>query len=158
MNIGLKGADKVSRALSNAQKTLRKNTVPIIEEAAQKVASGAMARAVQHPSGLWRGKNGRTLTPSYRVKKGGEYLYRVETPGSQVGKAEAMSEFARLAVTNSGAAMVRALDSAYGRGGGSGNGRILWATYDDMAGQIVADVQAATEKAAAEIEKNMGDA
>ena len=44
----------------------------------------------------------------------------------------------------------------FGKGGGSGNGRILWATADDIADSIVDEIQAATDVAAKHIEKNMG--
>lgn len=156
LDMKLEGIERVSMALNGAQKTLKADTVPVMEAAAKRIASGAASRAVQHPSGLWRTPRGRTVSPKYNVKKAGEYWFRVETPSGDAGRAEAVSEFARLAVTPQGAAMVRALDSAYGRGGGSGNGRILWATADDIADSIVDEIQAATDKAAKHIEKNMG--
>lgn len=156
LDMKLDGVDRVSLALRNAQRTLKGDTVPVMEAAAERIASGATSRAVQHPSGLWRTPRGRTVSPRYNVRKAGEYWFRVETPGSNAGRAEAVSEFARLAVTPQGAAMIRALDSAYGRGGGSGNGRILWATADDIADSIIDEIQAATDVAAKHIEKNMG--
>lgn len=157
--VELTGADKVSQALHDAQKTLGKRTSPVMKDAAQKIADSAKSRAQQHPSGLWRpGGRRRAAAPSYRVKKNGRYLYKVETPGTDAGRAEAISEFARLAVTTQGAALVRELDSLYGRPGGSGGGRILWASADEMADQIVADIEGATAEAAADIEHAMGDA
>lgn len=154
LDIRLDGVDRVSAALKNAQRTLKADTVPVIQSVAKAVASGARSRAVRHPSGLWRSGNGRSLSPSYSTRKRGEYWWSV-----QAGNApEAISEFARLSVTPQGAAMVRALDDAYGRGGGSGNGRILWATMDDMADSLVSQVQAATDRAASDIEKQMGSA
>jgi len=158
LDMKLEGIERVSMALNGAQKTLKADTVPVIQAAAERIARGAEARAVQHPSGLWRTAKGRTVSPKYNVTKVGEYWYRVENPGSTAGRAEAISEFARLAVTSQGAAMVRALDWVYGRGGGSGNGRILWAAADDLADSIVSDIQAATDRAAGHIEKQMGSA
>ena len=95
---------------------------------------------------------------SYRVKRRGEYLFGVQTPGTAAGRAEAVSEFARMAVTSQGAALVRQLDALYGRPGGSGGGRILWAAADELADSIVSDIDAATAAAAAEIEREMGEA
>ena len=153
MDIQLDGVDRVSMALRDAQKTLKGDTVPVIKAAADKIASGALSRVRSHPSGLWT-SGGRTLQPGYKVRKRGEYWYSVQAQGAPA----AISEFARLAVTSQGAAMVRALDWAYGRGGGSGNGRILWAAADDLADSIVSDIQAATDRAAGHIEKQMGSA
>ena len=156
LDIKLDGVERVSMALHNAQPTLKADTVPVMQAAAEKIARGAESRATQHPSGLWRTSRGRLVSPKYNAKKVGEYWFRVETPGTNAGRAEAISEFARLSVTSQGAAMVRALDSAYGRGGGGGNGRILWATADDLADGIVDEIQAATDTAAKHIEKQMG--
>ena len=158
-SVELTGADKVSAALLRAKPILKENTVPVMEAAAQTIASGAASRASRHPSGLWRtGRSGRLASPKYRVRKRGEYLFGVETPGGAAGRAEAMSEFARLAVTPQGAALVRQLDALYGRPGGSGGGRILWAAADELADSIVSDIEAATAEAAAEIEREMGEA
>ena len=153
------GADRVAAALRDAQPTLKEHTVPVMEAAANSIASAAAARAQQHPSGLWKPKRrGRAGAPGYRTKKVGPYWFRVETPGTVGGRAEAVSEFARLATSSQGAAMVGVLTSTYGRPGGSGGGRILWAAADEVADAIVADVAAATADAAAEIERNMGGA
>lgn len=158
-NVELTGADKVSAALLHAQPILKENTVPVMQAAAEAIAQGAASRARQHPSGLWKtGRSGRTASPSYRVRKRGEYLFGVQTPGTAAGRAEAISEFARLAVTSQGAALVRQLDALYGRPGGSGGGRILWAAADELADSIVSDIDAATAAAAAEIEREMGEA
>ena len=154
LDLKLDGADKVSIALRNAQKTLKKDTVPVIKAAADTIAQGALARAFQHPSGLWRSSGGRTISKSYSVRKRGEYWYSVQADNAP----EAISEFARLATTSQGAALVRYLDFAYGRGGGSGNGRILWAAADDLADGIIDQIQAATDVAAKDIEKQMGSA
>lgn len=152
LDIRLDGVDRVTRALQDAQKTLKRDTVPVIKAAASTIASGATSRVTPHPSGLWRSPGGGTISASYSVRKRGEYWYSVQTGNAP----EAISEFARLAVTPQGAALVRGLDSAYGRGGGSGNGRILWATADDIADSIVDQIQAATDVAAKDIEKQMG--
>lgn len=154
LEMDLDGVDRVSMALRDVQKTLKKDTVPVMRAAAQIIARGAKSRARKHPSGLWRGSGGAAVNPSYSVRKGGEYLYKVYADNAP----EAISEFARLAVTSQGAAMVRTLDWTYGRGGGSGNGRILWAAADDLADSIVDDIQAATDRAASDIEKQMGSA
>lgn len=154
IDMDLKGTDKVAMALRNAQRTLKGDTVPVMRAAAREIASGARSRAVAHPSGLWRGSGGTGMNPSYSVRKKGEYWFSVMADHAP----EAISEFARLSVTPQGAAMVRALDWAYGRGGGSGNGRILWAAADELADSIVSDIQAATDRAAAGIEKQMGSA
>ena len=156
LDMKLEGVDRVSMALNGAQRTLKGDTVPVMQAAAERIARGAEARATQHPSGLWRWGTKRLASPRYNPKKVGEYWFRVETPGTNAGRAEAISEFARLPVTGQGAAMIRALDSAYGRGGGGGNGRILWATADDIADSIIDEIQAATDVAAKHIEKNMG--
>ena len=159
LSVELGGADRVSAALEHAQPVLKENTVPVMQQAAEAIAQGATGRARQSPSGLWRtGGSRRLAAPRYRVRKRGEYLFGVQTPGTAAGRAEAVSEFARLAVTAQGAGMVRTLDALYGRPGGSGGGRILWAAADELADSIVADIEAATAQAAAEIEREMGDA
>lgn len=158
-SVELTGADRVSAALRRAQPILKENTVPVMQAAAESIAQGAASRARQSPSGLWgAGRSGRMASPSYRVRKRGEYLFGVQTPGTAAGRAEAISEFARLAVTPQGAGMVRVLDALYGRPGGSGGGRILWAAADELADSIVSDIDAATAAAAAEIEREMGEA
>lgn len=157
--VELDGADRVAAALHDAQPVLKEHTVPVMEAAANSIAAAAAARAQQHPSGLWKPKRrGRAGAPGYRTKKVGPYWFRVETPGTVGGRAEAISEFARLATSSQGAAMVGVLTSTYGRPGGSGGGRILWAAADEVADAIVADVAAATAGAAEEIERNMGGA
>ena len=158
LDLKLDGVERVSMALNGAQRTLKRDTVPVMQAAAETIARGAEARATQHPSGLWRWGTKRLASPRYNTAKVGEYWFRVETPSGTAGRAEAVSEFARLAVTGQGAAMVRELDSVYGRGGGSGNGRILWAAADDLADGIIDQIQAATDVAAKDIEKQMGSA
>ena len=65
----LDGAERVSSALADAQKTLKERTVPVMRAAAESIAHAATARAQQHPSGLWRrSRRGRPGKPGYRVK------------------------------------------------------------------------------------------
>ncbi len=158
IDMRLDGRDQVSRALADAQPVLRDETVPVMQDAAEKIAAEARSSARPYPSGLWRSRSGRALRPDYRVAKKGRYWVRVATPGTAAGRAEATSEFARRAVTGQGAAMVRALGYAYGRAGGSGGGRILWAAADRLADSVVSDIDAAVAKAAGRIEKKMGGA
>ena len=155
-DIDIDGTDRVYAALRDVQPALREKTVPVMEKWAKQIAEGARGRAVPHPSGLWSRGRGQSLSPDYRERKRGGYLFTVETPGTAAGKAEAMSEFSRLAVTAQGAAMVRALDAAYGRGGGAGGGRILWAEYDDDEDALIADINEAVDEAAGKIDKEMG--
>ena len=155
-DIELEGTDRVYAALRDVQPSVREKTVPVMEKWAERIAEGARGRAVPHPSGLWSSGRGQSLAPDYREKKRGSYLFSVETPGTAAGKAEAISEFARLAVTDRGAAMVRALDAAYGRGGGAGGGRILWAEYDDDEDALIADIDEAVDAAAGKIDEEMG--
>lgn len=164
VDVRLDGTDRVAQALRDAQPKLKERTVPVMQRAAADIARNAMFRARQEPEGLWsrwsRARRGylSPASPTYRDKKKGEYWFRVETPGTAAGRAEAVSEFARLAVKPQGAALVRTLDSLYGRPGGSGGGRILWAAADDAADRIVSDIGRAAEQAAADIEREMGEA
>ena len=152
LDIKLDGVDRVSMALRNAQKTLKGDTVPVIKAAADAIAQGAVSRAVPHPSGLWRMRKRKNTAPDYRSEKKGEYLWKV----TAASPAEAISEFSRLSVTTQGAAMVNVLNDLYGRGGGSGGGRILWATVDNIQDSLVEQIQAATDVAAKHIEQQMG--
>ena len=156
--VELAGADRVSEALGQAKPVLKERTVPVMRAAAESIAQAATSRAKQHPSGLWSQGRKSPAAPSYRVRKAGAFLFKVQTPGGAAGRAEAMSEFARLATRPQGGALVRELDALYGRPGGSGGGRILWAAADEVADGIVADIDAATAAAASEIEKLMGAA
>lgn len=157
-SVDLRNAENVNIALRNAQRTLRDETVPIMEAAAGRIRDGAQARALQHPTGLWRTGRGRLGAPSYRTRRGGAYLFRVETPGGAVGRAEAMSEFAAEPATPQGASLIYVLTSIYGRSGGSGGGRILWAAADEAAEAVIRDIEGATAKAAEKVEKQMGEA
>lgn len=156
MEVKMDGMDRVGAALRDVQPELRHATAPVIKQAAADIAEGAASRAsVLSPSGLWRGKGGKALTPRYSVKEKGPYYYKVQTPGTPAGRAEAVSEFARRAVTPQGAAMVRALDAAYG---GTGGGRILWSAGDELADGIRDRIRDAVDKAAKGIEQEMGGA
>ena len=163
-DIQLDGTDRVAAALHDAKPTLKEHTVPIMEQAASTIARAAMFRAQQSPTGLWAKwsrashEYGRPASPTYRDKRRGPYWFRVETPGTAAGRAEAISEFARLATRPQGAALVQTLNSLYGRPGGSGGGRILWAAADEQADKIVSDIERATQEAADHIERNMGAA
>ena len=149
------GLDRVNAALRRVQPNLRDATIPVMENAAREIAAGAQVRVTGHPSGLWKSDSGRSLTPSYRTARKGTYLFKVKTPGTQAGRAEAMSEFARLAVTKTGAAMVRALTASYGRPGGSGGGRILWAEADEVSEGLMAQIESAVARAAERTEGEM---
>lgn len=159
IDVKVGGLDAVNAALRGAQPSVREATVPVMEMAATSIAG--KARGIADPSSphnLWRGSKGRVLSPKYNVKQKGPYWFRVETPGGNVGKSEAIAEFARLAVTSQGGALVRALNSQYGRPGGSGGGRILWQAADDMNAGIYAAMAHAVEAAAAEIQAKAGEA
>lgn len=159
VSTNLNGIDAVSAALRGAQPEVRKATVPVMEMAATSIAARARSSAdPSSPRGLWSAGRGRRLSPKYGVKRRGPYWFRVETPGGAAGKAETMAEFARLAVTPQGAALVRALDSKYGRHGGSGGGRILWQSADDMSADILSSLESAVAAAAVEIESQAGGA
>lgn len=157
-DVRVDGTDKVAAALHRAQPILKEDTVPAMLSAAESIASAATSRATPHPSGLWRRGRRSSASPNYRTTKKGEYWFRVETPGTIAGRAEAISEFAHAAVTSQGAALVRELDSLYGRPGGSGGGRILWAAADERADSIVSAIESATALAATHIEQEMGAA
>ena len=173
LEVELDGVDAVNAALSKVQPHLREATVPVMESIAREIAAGAEGRLDRgHPSNLFRRTGGRAGRPangrrarrhgvlpgSYRVHQAGPYMFRVRSMSGASGKAQALSEWARLAVTGQGAALVRALDSVYGRAGGSGNGRVLWAVADEVAAGAPARVQAAVDAAAAKIQSDMGGA
>lgn len=154
VDIDITGTDSVVAALRGAQPEVRAATVPIMEMSAISIAAKAKASVnTSRTHGLWSGKRGRTLSPKYTVKAKGPYWYRIETPTGATGKALALAEFAGVAVTPQGAALIRSLSSVYGRGGGSGGGRILWQAKDDLDASLYAAMQRAVEAAAAEIER-----
>lgn len=154
-DIQVTGIDVVKDALSGMQPELRKHTLPVLDEYAEKIATEAAGTAQPHPSGLWQADGGRTLSPRYRTVKRGTFLVGVQTPGGAVGRAEAISEFAHGGTTPQGAAMVRTLSQTYGRAGGSGGGRILWQAADSLSDALEADFKAAAEEAAEAIEGRM---
>ena len=171
--VELDGLDAVNAALRKVQPHLRDATVPVMAELAEQIARGAKARLqLDHPGNLFRRTGGRVGRPAagsrarrhgtysgdYVVEKGGSYLFRVHSLGGRVGKSQALAEWARLAVTGQGAGLVRALDSVYGRSGGSGNGRVLWAAADEVSAGAAARIQQAVDEAAARIESDMGGA
>lgn len=159
VDVKLGGIDAVSAALRDVQPTVRKKTVPILEMAATSIAARARRGAdPSSPHNLWKGSHGCKLSPKYNVKQKGPYWYRVETPTGAVGKAEAIAEFARLAVTPNGASLISALNSKYGRPGGSGGGRILWRAADDLSADILSSVTQAVDAASSEIESEAGEA
>ena len=144
--ITMDGADATLAALRDAQPELKKATQPELKAIAQDIRKRARAGVQRHPSGLWRGLAGA----SYRTQAKGEFWYQVYTPGSPVGRAEAIRECARRGWTTQGAALVRGLDMYYDRASG---GRILWKARDDMDGEIAERIQRAVDEAAAKIEK-----
>ncbi|WP_225749214.1 hypothetical protein [Paraeggerthella sp. Marseille-Q4926] len=159
VDVKIGGIDAVSAALRGAQPEVRRATVPVMEMAARSIASRATSIAnPSSPHNLWRGSRGASLRPRYAADRRGPYWFRVETPGGNVGKAEAIAEFSRLAVTPQGGALVSALTSAHGRPGGAGNGRILWRAADGMSDDVYSSVRRAVDAAAASIEGKMGGA
>ena len=144
--IEMTGADATLAALRDAQPELKKATQPVLKQIAQDIRKKARAGVVRHPSGLWRGLPGA----SYRTKAMGEFWYQVYTPGTPVGRAEAISEFARRGWTPQGSALVRGLNEYYSRSSG---GRILYKARDDMDAEMQARIEAAVAQAAAEIER-----
>ena len=154
-DIELTGVDVVKDALAGMQPELRKQTLPVLDEYASKIAEQAMGTAQPHPSGLWDAGGGRSLSPRYRVVKRGTFLIGVQTPGGAVGATEAISEFAHGGITPQGAALVRALSWTYGRAGGSGGGRILWQAADALSDALEADFKAAAEAAADAVDGRM---
>lgn len=139
VDLEIEGLEAASFVFECLEPELKKETAPVLEEMAKNVAARAKANVqTGHPRNLFRKTgSGRRLTPNYRPKKQGEFWWIVQTPGSEVGKKEAMAEFMASGYTPQGAALVRALNSIYGREGGSGGGRILYKTFDDMQDELM---------------------
>lgn len=158
VDIKLDGLDTALRGLLDAQPQMKKATAPVLKQIAQSIRSRARSSVVvAHPRNFFRasGHNGARLSPSYRTKRVGEFWWTVQTPSSEAGAREAMAEFMAASANPQGAALVRALTGVYGRPGGSGGGRILYKARDDMDAEMAAKLEAAVEKAAAEIEKEV---
>lgn len=173
LEVELDGIDAVNAALRKVQPHLRDATVPVMQELAEEIASGAKSRLnIDHPHNLFSRPGGKVGRPpagsrprrhgkypgDYIVERGGGYMFKVHSLGGKAGRAQALTEWARLAVTGQGAGLVRALDSVYGRAGGSGNGRVLWAAADDVSAGAVQRIQAAVDEAAAKVQNDMGGA
>lgn len=159
IDVKVGGLDAVNAALRGAQPSVREATVPVMEMAATSIAG--KARGIADPSSphnLWRGSKGRAISPKYNVKQKGPYWFRVETPGGKVGKVEALAEFMSAGRSPQGNALVSALNSKYGRTGGSGGGRILWKAADELSPSIYSSMERAVAAAAAEIQAKAGEA
>lgn len=157
LDVKLTGIEAAVRALGNVQPDLKRFTAPVIEKYAKEIASRAKAGAnTSHPSNLFRKSGtGRTLTPCYATKKNGEFYWIVQTPGGEVGKVEAMAEFMASGFTPQGAALVRALNKVYGRQGGSGGGRILYAARDELEAELVDAIVKAVDQTADKVERSI---
>ena len=158
VSLKMDNLDYALRALSNAQPELKKATAPVLKEIAQLLRSRARANVnVSHPRNFFRasGHNGARLRPSYRTKQMGEYWWVVQTPSTEAGAREAMAEFMARGMKPQGAALVRALNAVYGRSGGSGGGRILYKTRDEIDAEAAAMFEAAVAKAAADLQKEL---
>lgn len=157
MEMQLEGLEQASNVFNNLQPELKRLTSPVLKEMADRIAKQAKANVnTGHPHNLFRKPGtGRRLTPSYRTKKKGEFWWIVQTPGTQVGRAEAMAEFMACGFTPQGAALVRALNSVYGREGGSGGGRILYKTRDDLEAELTQQFAEAVNKAAQNTDRRL---
>ena len=152
IDIRAEGMEETARAIGNVRVHVKEETLPVIREAAERVASRSVMRVRPHPSNLWR-QRGSQVSPRYDVKQVGTFWARVETPSGAAGRAEAISEFAEAGRTAQGASLVHHLTRTYGRHGGTGNGRILWATWDEMAGSVYEAIDGAVARAAAKAGK-----
>ena len=157
-SVKLDGLDTATRGLLDAQPQLKKATAPVLQSIAAEINRRAKAGVnVYHPRNLFRakGKGGARLSPSYRTKKAGEFWWVVRTPSTEVGSKEAMAEFMAASGSPQGAALVRALNSVYRRAGGSGGGRILYKTRDEIDAEATAKLEAAVAEAAKKIEEEV---
>lgn len=131
-DIQLEGAAEKAGHFKGLNFRMQNEVGDTIAEQGEKVSLSAVGRVNRHPSGLWR----KAGSPRYPVKRKSALSVIVQTPGGAVGKAEAISEFAADYKTGQGRNLVNVLTSTYGRPGGSGGGRILYAAYDDLAPSI----------------------
>lgn len=152
IKLDIEGVDAVFAGLRDAQPQLKRATIPVLEQAAENVRARATSLVQRHPSGLWKGAGGA----SYRTRKKGEYWWQVLTPGTKAGRAEAISEFSANGYSWRGENLVKGLNAYYGRSGGAGGGRILWAARDELDAQIISELQAAVNAAAAAIQSEVG--
>lgn len=157
VELELEGLEQASSVFNNLQPELKRATAPVIKEMAERVAKQAKANVnTGHPHNLFRKPGtGRRLSPSYRVKKKGKFWWIVQTPGTAAGRSEAMAEFMARGFTPQGAALVRALNSVYGREGGSGGGRILYKTRDDLEQELMQQFTDAVNKAARDTDRRL---
>lgn len=162
MVLELTGWERVTEALTKAQPHLRDATVPVMEELVVEIRDGARARLKpDHPRNLFRVKGSKkgssglypTRAWSYRAYKKGPYLFGVQGVMGAAGRKQVLAEFAEYAITPQGAALARALDSIYGP-----PGRVLWHEADRIAPTALGRIREAVDKAAKEIEKDMGGA
>ena len=173
VRVELSGVDAVNAALRKVQPHLREHTVPVMRQLAAEIAAGAKERLrIDSPSNLFRrtgGKVGRpagnrrprrrgTYNATYLVEQPGAYMFRVRTGSGKAAKPQALAEFARNPMTGQGRGLVNALDAVYGRSGGSGNGRVLWAVADEVTAGAAAWIQEAVDAAAAQTQSEMGGA
>lgn len=121
------GAAQASvEALSKAPFEIKAKVSAEIEDVANQVASAAAGAIRMHPSGLWKGLS----SGGYKVAKKTLLSIGVQSLGGAMGKAESMSEFSAIVHAPRGYWMIESFNKTYGRTGGSGEGRVLWAAYD----------------------------
>lgn len=139
--------DGVSQAINRFAKLdgrMKSEVGDAVEQIGNKVSASAVGRVNRHPSGLWK----KAGAARYPVKRDGQLNVTVQTPGGAVGKAEAISEFASTFKSPQGRNLISVLNSTYGRPGGSGGGRILYAAYDELAPSIESDIVRKVEEVA----------
>lgn len=158
VELELEGLEQASNVFNHLQPEMKRTTAPVLKEMAERIAKQAKANVnIGHPRNLFRKPGtGRRLSPSYRTKKKGEFWWIVQTPGTTAGRSEAMAEFMARGFTPQGAALVRALNSVYGREGGPGGGRILYKTRDDLEQELTQQFSDAVNKATQEMDRRLG--
>ncbi len=158
IKIELDNLDTALLGFSHAQPQLKKATAPVLGQIARTIRSRARSNVnVSHPRNFFvaRGSHGSRLSPSYRTKQEGEFWWVVQTPSGDAGGREAQAEFAAQGASPQGRALVSALTSTYGRPGGSGGGRILYKTRDEIDAEAAAKFESAVLAAAAAIEREV---